>query len=46
MDSFDLNIIHSINWNIISSIALNPVSQNFLVSSFNCNELIDEILII
>ena len=46
MDSFDLNIIHCVEWNIISSIVLYPLSQNFLVSSFNCNELIQEILII
>ena len=45
MNSLDLDIIHSINWYVVSSFSLDPLSQSPLILIFDFNELILELLI-
>lgn len=45
MLSFDLNIIHSIKWNINSSVFLDPFLQLGFVLSFNFNELVNKVFV-
>jgi hypothetical protein len=46
VDSLNLDIVKSIERHIITGLVFDPLSQFFLVSSFDLDELIDEILII
>jgi hypothetical protein len=45
MNSLDLNVIHCIYWNIISSLFFDPVSKFSFVFLLNLDELILELLI-
>ena len=45
MDSLDLDIEQSVNWNIISSLLLDPVGKSLLILQLDLNELVDEGLV-
>ena len=45
VNSLDLNVVHSVNWDIVSSFFLDPFGKNSLVLNLDLNKLILELLV-